>query len=341
MDWEQALRRQWRDWRQGVSQAGQRAGDAGTSLGDASREVLSNPRAGLIARATLVLLLVLLVIYPLLAWLSSTVDDDPGFAPTALRPHMSRAVAGTAALLDREVNGHGWAPNASSISPMALLDDMPNYQRGIVAALARSTLAISEARSGGSIDADLQSAAALLQYPPDVGAWNPSVSIWPTATSEAQYRRGIDTLEQYNRRLAEGQATLDASPQNLARILDAIAADLASDAARIEDHVRAHGGFPFDSQSDDIFYEAKGRMYADYVVLKGLQTDFAGAIARPGVAKSWRTVMASLRAAIALRPEVVLNGAPDSDLFACTLCGEGLYLAQVRGQLNDLAELLR
>lgn len=341
MDWEQALRRQWRDWRQGVSQVGQRAGDAGTSLGDAGREVLSDPRAGLIARATLVLLLVLLVIYPLLAWLSSTVDDDPGFAPSAVRPHMSHTVAATAALLDREVNGHGWAPNTSWFSPRALLDNMPNYQRGVVAALARSTLALSEANSEGSVDADLQSAAALLQYPPDMGVWNPSVSIWPTATSEAQYRRGIDALEQYNRRLAEDQATLDKSPQNLARILDAVAADLTSASVRIEDYVRAHGGFPFDSQSDDIFYEAKGRMYADYVVLRGVQADFAGAIARPGVAKPWQAAMSSLRAAIALRPEVVLNGAPDSDLFACTLCGEGLYLAQVRGQLHDLAELLR
>jgi hypothetical protein len=341
MDWEQALRRQWRDWRQGVSQAGQRAGDAGTSLGDAGREVLSDPRAGLVARATLVLLLVLLVIYPLLAWLSSTVDDDPGFAPSAVRPHMSHAVAAAAALLDREVNGHGWAPNTSWFSPRALLDNMPNYQRGVVAALARSTLALSEANSEGSVDADLQSAAALLQYPPDMGVWNPSVSIWPTATSEAQYRRGIDALEQYNRRLAEGQATLETSSQNLARILDAVAAGLASDSVRIEDYVRAHGGFPFDSQSDDIFYEAKGRMYADYVVLRGVQADFAGAIARPGVAKPWHAAMSSLRAAIALRPEIVLNGAPDSDLFACTLCGEGLYLAQARGQLHDLAELLR
>jgi hypothetical protein len=341
MDWEQALRRQWRDWRQGISQAGQRAGDAGTSLGDASRGVLSDPRAGLIARVTLVLLLVLLVIYPLLAWISSNVDDDPGFAPSGLRPHMSHAIAATAALLDREVNGHGWAPNASSLSPRALLDDMPNYQRGIVAALAQSTLALSQAAAGGRPDAGLHNAAALLQYPPDVGVWNPSVSIWPTATSEAQYQRGIEALEQYNRRLAEGQVTLDTSPQNLAGVLDAIAAGLASDSARIEDYVRAHGGFPFDSQSDDIFYEVKGRMYADYVVLAGLQTDFAGTLGRRGADEPWRATMDGLRAAVALRPSIVLNGAPDSDLFVCTLCGEGLYLVQVRSQLHDLAELLR
>jgi hypothetical protein len=339
MDWEQTLRQQWRDWRQLWSRMRLRAGDAGSSLGDAGLEALAHPRAGLIARAALVLALVLIVLYPLLAWTASTIDDDPNFAPTGLQPHMSRGVAAAAALLDREVNVNGWSPNVSWFRPSALLDNMPNYQRGIVAALARFSLALSQ--RAASPDPDLQNAAGFLQYPPDMGVWNPSVSLWPMATSEAQYQRGIDALKEYNSKLADGQATFDSGSDSLERILEAMASDLDFSSMVLETYVRKHGGFPFDGTSDDLFYETKGRIYADYVVLAGLRSDFAGAIGQRNLSKRWSEMMASLRAAIGLRPAMVLNGAPDSDLFACTLCGEGLYLSRARSQLRDLAEALR
>ena len=310
---------------------------------DAGREAFDLPRAGLIARVCLGVALILLVLYPVLAFLHSTIDDDPNFVPKALKPGMSHAVAASAALIGREVNKHGWRPNAPWFSPNALLDNMPNYQKGIVAALGRFASQMTDriGRSRGQADPDLQTAAGLLQYPPDVWVWNPSVSLWPTATSESQYRQAAKALRQYNRRLAMGQAVFDRGSPDLQYALDRIATDLGSPCAAIQDHIEKTSGFPFESHTDDIFYGVKGQIYAYYIVLKGLRADFAPIIAQRGLSRPWADMMESFRAAIALEPMVVLDGAPDSDVFPCTLCGEGFYLLRARAQLREIEDILR
>ena len=171
--------------------------------------------------------------------------------------------------------------------------------------------------------------------------WNPSVSIWPTATSESQYRQAAKALRQYNKRLAMGQAVFDRGANNLQHTLDRIGADLGSSSVAIQDHIEKTSGFPLESPTDDIFYSTKGQMYAYYIVLKGLQMDFAPVIVQRDLAKPWANMMESLRAGIALEPLIVLDGAPDSNFFPCTLCGEGFYLLRARAQLREIEDILR
>ena len=82
-------------------------------------------------------------------------------------------------------------------------------------------------------------------------------------------------------------------------------------------------------------------MYGYYIVLRGLQTDFAEVLKKRNLQKPWSNMMESFRSGIALRPNVVLNGAPDSDFFACTLCGEGFYLLRARTQLREITNILQ
>src|SRR5438093_13079891 len=83
-----------------------------------------------------VLLLVLLY-YPVGALIISNIDDDPDFAPAEVEPNASRAVAMAAALIDREARQHSWPANHPWFLPGAALDNMPNYQEGIIQALRR------------------------------------------------------------------------------------------------------------------------------------------------------------------------------------------------------------
>jgi hypothetical protein len=343
MEFDQSVRQQWRRIRARIAEWRTHAGVSAGRAADAGREALDLPRAGLIARVCLGAALVLFVLYPLLAFLHSTIDDDPNFGPKALKPGMSHAVAASAALIGRETNKHGWKANAPWFSPNALLDNMPNYQKGIVEALGRFALEMTDriGRAHGAADPDLQTAAGLLQYPPDVWVWNPSVSLWPTATSESQYRQAAKALRQYNRRLGMGQAAFDRGASTLQVTLDHIAADLGSSSVAIQDHIDKTSGFPLESRTDDIFYTVKGQMYAYYIVLKGLRADFAPVIAKRDLTKPWAGMMESFRAGIALEPTVVLDGAPDSDFFACTLCGEGFYLLRARAQLREIEDILR
>lgn len=297
-------------------------------------------------RAALAAIVVLVALWPLLAWTIHVVDDDIRFGPSenALRPGESRAVAAALALIDREVNDHGWTANDPFFWPSALLDNMPNFQKGIMAALGRFAFELTDqlgrTRGSSQADPDLQSAAGLLQYAPDVWVWDPSVSFWPTATSEAQYRKAAGALASYNRRLAAGAAVFDRRADNLLATLDRIALDLGSTSAVIDQHLREKSGFPIHNDADDVFYSVKGQMYAYYVVLSGLEKDFEPLIRERELAKPWAQMMESLKEGIEVRPWVVINGAPDSQLVPCHLCAQGFYLLRARTQIREVTNIL-
>ena len=347
VEWGQALRAWWRGIRARIADVRARAKSAGESVVDAGSGVLRAPRIGRGARIALGVAIVLVVFYPLAAWYYSTIDDNPDFGPRsdAGAPHESQTAIAMIALIDREVNKHGWAASAPFYEPPALLDNMPNYQEGIVGALSVVALALRD-RMGHTADtpdgdSDLGSAAELLQYPPDVWFWNPRQSLWPRAPSDDQYLRARAALASYNDSLAGGEAQFDASAENLQAILARVSDDLGASSATIEYHVDRASGSLIEERSDDIFYKTKGRMYGYYIVLKGMQIDFAGVIRERHLQATWGSMMASLRAAISMRPSIVLDGAPDSDFVPCTLCGEGFYVLRVRSELQTIENALQ
>jgi len=308
---------------------------------------IERPRLGSLARPVGYLVLAIAVAWPLLAWWTHVVDADPRFGPSenALKPGESRAVAAAIALLDREVNEHGWVANNPFFMPSALLDNMPNFQKGVVAALARFAFELTDqigrTRGSSQADSDLQSAAGLLQYKPDVWVWDPAVSIWPTATSDQQYRAAMKALERYNTRLAAGAAVFDHRADNLQATLDRIALDLGSASAVVDTHLREQSGFPIHNDADDVFYMVKGQMYGYYIVLKGLERDFDAVIKERELGKPWRQMMESFEQGVGLSPWVVLNGVPDSQFVPCPLCAEGFYLLRARTQIREVTSILQ
>ena len=79
------------------------------------------------------LLLVLLILYyPVGAIVVEDIDDDPQFQPRSVVAGESRAVATAADLVTREVDVHTWTPMLPFFTPGGILDNMPNYQRGIM-----------------------------------------------------------------------------------------------------------------------------------------------------------------------------------------------------------------
>lgn len=344
IDLSQALRRRLRGWRTSFSQTRARATEAGANVQLPGLDVLNHPEAGFWARIALFGVLVLFVIYPFIAWLYSGIDDSPRFTASSQqwRPGMSHSVSAVVALVDREINQHSWTPNDPWFWPTALLDNKPNYQSAMVAALARFSTDLSErlgrANANAPVDADLQEAREALHYPPDIWLWKPSISFW-AGSSESRYQGAIDSLNAYNAHLGAGQATFTANAENLRQVVSRIADDLDISGVQIEQHVRHHSNLALDA--DDIFYTTKGKSYAYYILLKDMQPDFQSVIRQRGLAKRWSDMLTSLRAVIALRPTIVRDGAPDSSFSPCHLCGEGFYLLRTRAQLRDIAVVLQ
>jgi hypothetical protein len=292
-----------------------------------------------------VVLAILLLYYPLGALWVHEIDDDPEFAPAEVPAGGSYAVAMAAALIGREVREHSWPANHPWFLPGAVLDNMPNYQQGIIQALRRFALEMTDqigrARGSSQADGDLERARSLLNYASDVWVWDISVSLLPTATSPQQYKAAEEALLSYNSRLAAGAAVFDRRADNLLATLDRIAKDLGSSSAALEQQVEQHSGAWIDLQADDLFYRTKGELYAYALVLRELGRDFEPVIRERGLQTVWANMVGNLFTAALLQPWVVTNGAPDSQALPSHLSAQGFFLLRARSQIYEIADVLQ
>ena len=342
------------DMGQSIRRAGLRVRRAGSWLverfrwrpsGDGLRRLTYRPSAKTASKAVIVGLGVIALYYIGGAWLMQNIDANIDFRPEATpQAGQSAAVAMSAALIEREVDDHGWRANDPWFKPSIVLDNMPNYQQGVIAALARFSFELTDqlgrTRGSSQADPDLQEAAGLLQYAGDKWIWDPSVSLMPTATSEQQYRKAAKSLRSYNNRLASGTAVFERRPDNFLATLDRIALDIGSSSAVIDAHVSEQSGFLFHRNADDVFYNVKGQIYGYYMILKALGDDFQEVIADRDLAKPYAEMLRSFELAASLDPTIVINGSPDSQMIPCHLCGEGFYLLRARTQLREITNIL-
>jgi len=295
-------------------------------------------------RIGLAFLVFLLLYYPLgMAW-RNTINDDLDFSPGAVPAGQSRSVAMVAALIDREVNQAGWVANNPFFMPSAPLDNMPNFQMGLIGALARFSVELRDqmgrTRGSSQSDPDLEEAAGLLQYSGTRWVWDPSVSLWPTASSEAQYRKARKALLAYNARLGKGEAVFDKRNDNLMATLDRIALNIGSSSAVLDERISSHSPWLIDTKADDVFYNVKGQMYAYTMILKALRADYSGIIKERNLEGAYDQMLRSFSQAAALDPWIIVNGAPDSQFFPSHLAAQGFYLLRARTQLREVTNIL-
>ncbi len=282
--------------------------------------------------AALGVLLALLLYYPVGAWRADVIDDDLAFTAAA-QPAQSRALAVAAALLHREVDQHGWIPSQPFFMPSALLSAMPNYQLGMAAAIARFTTAFHDhAAAFGGADADLTRAVALIHYPPDLWMIDPAAPWGTVPSSDKQFRNAAWELEAYNRSLATGATRYGRGPETLRALVRSIAWELDSAAALLDEGGQGHPA--------RAFWQAKGRAYADYLLLVSLGRDYDALLRQRGLEGRWRDMTASLAAAARLHPLLVLSGSEDGLLLPNHPAALGFHLLRAESRLGDLAGAL-
>ncbi|MAZ04039.1 MAG: hypothetical protein CMN56_12985 [Sneathiella sp.] len=294
----------------------------------------------------LLILLFLILYYPIGMITINNIEDDTSFVPTGKNVVAggSHAVDMMAGLIDREINVNRWTANDPFFMPSAALDNMPNYQQGIISALARFgfelTDQIGRTRGSSQTDPDLQEAAGLLQYSGTKWAWDPTISLLPTAASEEQYEKARNSLIDYNKRLAEGNAVFERRADNLLATLDRIALDMGSSTATIDQHVDENSGGFVDFQADNIFYGVKGQSYGYYMLLKALSQDFESLIKERGLTNAWSQMLDSFKYVIDLDPFIIVNAAPDSQFLPNHLTAQGFYVLRARTQLQEISNIL-
>jgi hypothetical protein len=286
----------------------------------------------------------LLLYYGLGAVLLTKIDDSMNFTPSGadLPAKGSRAVAMVSALMNREVNEYGWKPNKPWFYATALMDNMPNYQIGILKTSRAVTLELKDhvgrLRGAGGIDSDLEKAYADLSFPPD----NWFFSTRPPfvgASSAGFYKDAITGLRKYNGRVSTGQALYEKRADTLRATLDRMALSLGNASSQLDLQIDEGGKKWIDFQSDDVFYDSRGQAYAAYHILNALRSDYSDLIANRQLAKLWDDMMEDLKGMVEIDPLYVTNAKPGG-LISNDLVAQNAKLGLVRSRLREITQIL-
>ena len=308
-----------------------------------------------------------------MVWSIEPKQFDPAATAAAhAKAHNERLVTGytsteTAIELTRRVlNKPGGFLANDYLPPGAWLDNMPNFEEGVILQLRDFALVMrndwSRAQSQSSEDQDLVEVQGQLQI---------DTTSWAFPSAESAYSNAADHLQNYLTRLgddnpADGQ--FYARADNLAEWLSLVqkrlgsltqalsqsvaknpstmpargAAALASAAANQQAAKSIAQGAPITSwtKRDDVFYEARGQAWALIHLMKAVQVDFADVLAKKNATIIVSNIVQELEPSQdTIWSPMVLNG-DGFGLVANHSLVMAAYLARANAGVMQLRDLL-
>ncbi|ARU29657.1 DUF2333 family protein [Cellvibrio sp. PSBB006] len=247
---------------------------------------------------------------------------------------------------------------SNDIMPPGLwLDDMPNWEYGVLIQVRDMSKAMREAfsrsQSQSREDKDLILAEPRFNF--DNASW-----IFPA--SESQYQEGADYLRRYLQRLADDNpqdAQFFARADNLNYWLSTVETRLGNLSQRLSASVgqqRLNTDLPgvapathsFDdgvvktpwNELDDVFFEARGSAWALIHMLKAVEIDFADVLEKKNARVSVQQIIRELEATQqTLFSPIVLNGSGFGMLANHSLVMAS-YISRANAAIIDLRRLL-
>lgn len=243
------------------------------------------------------------------------------------------------------------------LPPGVWMDNMPHWEYGVLVQLRDMSRAlrkdISRSQSQSSEDPDLTVAEPQLHF---------DNSSWALPSTESEYRRGIEALKRYLRRLSDPQrpqAQFYARADNLNNWLADLETRLGSLSRGLSESVGkqsiAEGmvELPENEESDeyrsvqtpwteidDVFYEARGTSWALLHIFRAIEVDFRKVLMDKNALVSVRQIIIELEGSQEpMWSPVVLNGSGFGILanHSLTLAS---YLARANSAIADLRQLL-
>ena len=287
-------------------------------------------------------LAIICLYYPLGGLMIDDIDTSSTYRPQSQNGKLASADM-AAYLINREVHHKIWTPNLPFLFPSYFLDNMPNFQLGLMSAVSKTVSAISHAQmtavSQTPVDV-IKESADLLQYPGNVWLFSPQNNLIPAPSSATQYKKGRKKLNSFNDAVAEGKVIFERSPQNLALILKAIRKDIRSLILKTETHVFENNTSLVDFKADDTFYFAQGKLYAYSQILKGLGIDFKTALVKYDIYPQWTTALKLLKDASDLNPTIVRNGKLNSSFAPNHLITINYFASRTLNRLDNMINKL-
>jgi hypothetical protein len=285
------------------------------------------------------------------------------YAPGDVDPRAVTGYVTTAALVrvvETLLEKPGGYLSNDVMPPSVFLDNMPSWEYGVIIQvrdLARSLRNdMSRSRSQSAEDTDLAVADPQFSFPSDS---------WMFPATESEYRKGVEATRRYMARLSdpENQNTqFYARADNLREWLGLVNKRLGSLSQRLSASV-GHYRFNTDlagdrtaaqatpgdvevftrtpwTEIDNVFYEARGSVWAIVTFLKAVEVDFEDVLEDKNARVSLRQIIRELeQAQRPLYSPVVLNGG-GFGVFANHSLTMTSYVARANAALIDLRNLL-
>ena len=244
--------------------------------------------------------------------------------------------------------------------PSVLMDNMPNWEFGVLVQLRDFTRAMrkdfSRSQSQSKEDADLAIAEPQFNF---------DSKSWALPSSEGEYQRGIDKLDSYLLRLSDNNnpAQFYTRADNLTQWLRDVETRLGSLSQRLSASVgktRLNTDLAGDSsaaqstpaatelqvktpwtQIDDVFYEARGTSWALIQLLQAIEVDFQDVLEKKNALVSLRQIIRELEETQAtVWSPVILNGSGFGVLANHSLVMAN-YISRANAAIIDLRNLLK
>lgn len=269
----------------------------------------------------------LLLYYPLGGWLINKIDTTTDYEINTA-DNQSATVEMMSFLIKREVSDHMWTPNLPFVFPSYFLDNMPAFQMGMMSSVSKMADAFSrrlDKTIAPQSEMPLKTAAKLLKYPGTVWMFSPQNKLVPVPSANSQYKKARKLLIAYNQSLRDGSETFYKSPRDLSYFLRRLSRSLWLSNEALESHIRENSSSWFDNRSDNVFYYQQGKLYADYLLVKALGSDYKDIIVSMDLYTPWTQLQKALEDASALHPAIVRNGELGSTSAPNHLASLGFY----------------
>jgi len=244
--------------------------------------------------------------------------------------------------------------------PGILLDNIPNWEYGVIIQVRDMTKAMREAfsrsQSQSTEDSDLAKAESRFNF---------DHRSWMLPSTEGEYQQGVNFLRKYLDRLVdedEHNAQFYARADNLRYWLTTVETRLGSLSQRLSASVgqrRLNTDLAGDAgaqqatrapnelevktpwlEIDDVFYEARGSAWALAHLLKAIEIDFADILEKKNALVSLRQIIRELEGTQqTLYSPMILNGSGFGMLANHSLVMAN-YISRANAAIIDLRELL-
>lgn len=241
---------------------------------------------------------------------------------------------------------------SNDVTPPSLwLDNMPSWEFGVLIQIRDLSRAMrrdmSRSQSQSTEDPDLSRAEPLFHF---------DHASWMLPSTEGEYRRGLDYVNDYLMRLSDPQNTraqFYARADNLNRWLGDVETRLGSLSQRLSASVteqrlnldQSSSGIEQQVKTprlevDNVFYEARGASWALLHILKAVESDFGAILDNKNARVSLQQIIRELEATQrTLWSPIVLNGSGFGVLANHSLVMAN-YISRANAALIDLRELL-